>query len=124
MTSPRPAPKGHSPLPWSVRIKEGELIQAILDANGVCFIDNTMGPNQTRMANAELIVKAVNLYPRLRDALEAVDKWFEFIEKDQHEKLVLGQTLESASENWEKLEVPTLDMKPIKALLRECKGEK
>ncbi len=56
---------------------------------------------------------------KLAEALRTVDQWFERMKSDQHEKLVLNQTLESASENWDKLLQEPLDMKPIKEVLAE-----
>lgn len=54
--------------------------------------------------------------------LASVDDWFEHMKKDHHEKLIEGQTLESASENWDKLLNEPLDMAPIKALLSSLRS--
>jgi hypothetical protein len=54
----------------------------------------------------------------LEVALRRVDDWFEGMKKDQHEKLVEGQTFESACENWKDLKQDSLDMEPIKDALQ------
>lgn len=38
----------------------------------------------------------------LYDAAKAMVEWFARLQREQHEKLVLGQTLESASRNWDR----------------------
>lgn len=62
-------------------------------------------------------VKLEALVKELAGALGKVDAWFERMAKDQHEKLVENQTLESASANWDSLLNEPLDMVPIKAAL-------
>lgn len=47
--------------------------------------------------DARLIAAA----PEMLAALKAIQEWFTDLKRRQHEQLVLGQTLETASENWE-----------------------
>ena len=49
----------------------------------------------------------------LLDAAKAVLKQFDFIKRVQHNELVKGQTLESASKNWEGLGNEFIDFQPL-----------
>lgn len=55
-------------------------------------------------------------------ACKTVIAWFEALSLDQHEKLVLGQTLESASENWYSLVTPPLDLEPMMVAVKKAEG--
>jgi hypothetical protein len=79
MTNPAPAkPDGeHTPLPWRNDQKPDALI--VCDAEGGSIADCAPpGPwmsHKVALANAALIVRAVNSYPRyeqMREALEAI----------------------------------------------------
>lgn len=69
----------------------------------------------------EELDKLKSLAGELANALVNVDLWFESMKMDQHEKLVIGQTLESASENWDNLIQPPLEMEPIKKILAKVR---
>lgn len=64
----------HSPLPWKVIVKshyaqEGR-ISEIQDSDGKTIVETDRGCYPPKAVDAELIVKAVNLFPRLVEALE------------------------------------------------------
>jgi hypothetical protein len=66
---------------------------------------------------AELIIKACNAYDSdqqtikgLLETLKSIQDWFNRMKSDHHEKLVNGQTFESACENWDKLLQEPFDM--------------
>lgn len=77
---------------------------------------DVFGTTQLTHAQAKLEAEKA-LADRLATSLRTVDAWFERMKKDQHEKLVEGQTLETASENWDKLLQEPLEMEPIKKQL-------
>lgn len=55
--------------------------------------------------------------------IKSVVDWFEYMKKDHHEKLIEGQTLHSAAENWDSLEQPPLDIEPLIDYLRAIEGK-
>lgn len=59
----------------------------------------------------------------LLEALETVATWFEHMKEDHYEKLVLHQTLETASENWDKLLQEPLNMEPILKAIAKARSK-
>jgi hypothetical protein len=62
------------------------------------------------------------LIGELVEALSTVDGWFEGLKADQYEKLIKGQTLASATENWSMLRNDPLEIQPIKDVLEKARS--
>lgn len=75
----------HTPTPWNVRdseiYTEPENTIAI-DAGALC-VAGVVGDDATAEANARLIVRAVNAFEPMREALEALVSLSHFVEVDQ-----------------------------------------
>ncbi len=56
----------------------------------------------------------------LSKELTALKTWQQNLAKDHHEKLVHNQTLESASENWDRLDQTSFDFKRLFELLSKA----
>ncbi|MCC7186772.1 MAG: hypothetical protein IT185_11050 [Acidobacteria bacterium] len=70
-------------------------------------------------ANAYLIAAA----PDLLEAVRSVLDWFDSLSREQHERTVLDQTLESASRNWDlPSEITPLDMAPLQVAIAKAEG--
>jgi hypothetical protein len=56
---------------------------------------------------------------RLEQACKEWVQWFDYIQAHQHENLVNGQTLESASDNWNSMVTPSPSIEKMKEALKE-----
>lgn len=103
-----------SPWPWTISDND-----TFVDREGQQILhgwdDGSTAGDPHDMA---LIVAA----PELLEECKAVIAWFESLKRDQHEKLVLGQTLESASRNWERMETPSFDFAPMMKAIAKAEG--
>lgn len=60
--------------------------------------------------------------PDLLVECKKVIAWFEAMKRHQFEELVLGQTFESASRNWETLTNEPLDLTSMMAAIAKAEG--
>lgn len=79
MRSPREAPMAETtPRPWSVRVHENDVAPHVVDASGntvaivLPFEDDDEPSRLEAVADAELLVRAVNAHEKLLGALYAV----------------------------------------------------
>lgn len=110
-----------TPGPWRVHCDDR---QRVCDRDPVkqiarTYVGSGVREREEAEANAHLIAAA----PELLAAVRSVVEWFDSLDKEQYERTVLGQTLETAAANWElPSEVPSLDMAPLQAALAKAEG--
>ncbi len=110
----------HSPGPWTW-FKHGDTDNLESAGEVVLSIYQSHGGGTVPVdADAHLIAAA----PDLLAAVQSVVAWFNAIDREQHERTVVGQTLESASRNWDlPSDVPSLDIQPLKDAIAKADGQ-
>ena len=78
---------------------------------------NACRPSRVTKEDVTALIQSADMAIRLREAAENVRRQFRAITQKQHELLVLGQTLESAAENWDEATNVSIDFEPLFKLL-------
>lgn len=102
----------HTPGPWTVAIQHDDYGWTEYAIN-----DQSEDADQ-EVANSCLIAAA----PELLAQCKRVVAWFEALKQNQNEQLVAGQSLESASRNWETMTAPSLDLQPTMDAIAKAEG--
>ncbi len=111
-----PGPKSFTPGPWQM------LKDTCSMCDGEWVITGPPGGRHGQFlheADARLIAAA----PDLLEACRHVLAWFARIKRQQYKDLVLGQTLESASANWDKMTTESLDLAPLMKAVAAAEGK-
>lgn len=88
---------------------------------GKAITDLTVGEPAVLMSEAHYNALLTHLaqLQAVRDAAAQLAKEFHEMHEEQRQKLIIGQTLESAAKNWETLG-KTMDMQPLLDALSRC----